>query len=360
MSAASLLESATFASPAQREGRALQRSFEDHLIARSHVPWNLAIELSAQATGIPCGHALIGSGAAPVAGTLAHKLGHSSIRQFVTEPVERNGLGLEWSDFTREVTALVYMRRYALKSNSAGAILRQVDIVSRSLNRPPEDAAEFHKVMGSRLRHERSVEKSLRERAEAGLAKQRKSLVAQSKKAEADKKALTEKLAKTRSELESELRSLKTSLQRSSEVHRAEVDANNGRLMALSDESSAATSALKAAQEEIATLMGFLDEALEGGKDAYLSLQHRLAKIRRQGLEFKRRYEISVSENVRLQRLCDRRGESVVMATKMIRSLKAQGLNYRRRSLYVKWTLGVLTLGALIVAGAFGLIALAL
>src|SRR5690625_1232741 len=77
---------------AQAGEAALERELDDLLLAKSRLRWGLEMQLVADALGFSSVAALSMPEAAPVSGSLAHRLGHKTVRSFVTGGPESKGL----------------------------------------------------------------------------------------------------------------------------------------------------------------------------------------------------------------------------------------------------------------------------
>ncbi len=321
---------------------ALQREIDQLRVARDNVPWHLGVELVAQATGLPVGQPLAVGKTAPAPGSLARRLGFTRVEEFVTAGPAKNGLALRWSEFTRDVTAHGYRKRFALEGGTSQQIIDQVGTVSRILTRPPEDAAEFHRVVNAQIEHDLQAEIDRRKNMEKGLTRDRDQWKGRAEKAEGSLRTLEANFANFKAEQERTVTSLKADHERTvaelQSEHERAVALLQGDIKVLRSELDTVTSAReaeKAMLDDMTRRCEELKEALErasqGGVGDMLSLQDEISNLGRslrnaKGLVKKERRRVKklMAEVKRLEKLCMKREDSVRRATDAIRGLKAE------------------------------------
>lgn len=126
--------------------------------AISSLPWNLAVELVADSVGAPVTASLADSDTATTPGSMAHKLGHMHVRSFVTGNQDQYGLGMSWDQFCSDVRAHILMNQYSIPKTSSQRIIENVEMVSKTLNREPANAAEYHRVISEHQAHQARVD----------------------------------------------------------------------------------------------------------------------------------------------------------------------------------------------------------
>lgn len=321
---------------------ALQREIDQLRVARDNVPWHLAVELVAQATGLPVGQPLAVGKTAPAPGSLARRLGFNKVEEFVTAGPNKNGLALRWSEFTRDVTAHGYRKRFALENGTAQQIIDQVGVVSRILTRPPEDAAEFHRVVNAQVEHNLQAEIDRRKNMEHGLSRDRDQWKGRAEKAEGTLRSLEASFANFKAEHERTVTSLQAEHERTiaemQSEHERAVALLQGDIKVLRSELDTVTSAREAEKAMLddmtrrcEELKEALERACEGGVGDMLALQDEISTLGRslrnaKGIirKERRRFRKLQAEFKRMEKLCEKRENSVRRATEAIRTVRAE------------------------------------
>ena len=307
-------------------GNLAKSDFESFKSAYQHAPWNLRVELLANAVGMPAGRALLDDGASVLAGSLAAHEGHQNVKAFVC--AAKNGLGANWSEFHQQVVAYSHVQRYALSPDSVDSALAMVDRVNRSLNRPAENAAEFHRVIFNQLTHEREVEKAHRLRSVKRITQERNVWQQKAEQADAEheKATLTMRNSLQRFDLLTE--SLKEEL--------GQVKATKAQLQS---KSSLLNKELEQAKATCDELKIVVNEALGAKTGDFYEMRAELRGLkvslkRAQSAEkqIKRQYREIALKQRRLTDLCKRREQSLKNATKAIQQVRGDALAHKNRA----------------------------
>jgi hypothetical protein len=129
--------------------------------------WTLQTQTLIKATGLPLGEMLGERSSRVPNGSLANRLGHSTLESFVTSPQDEYGVNKSWDQWNEHVTAFRYKSLYDIYVEEPKEIILQFTDVCKILGHIPANSAEYHQAKDSHLINQKS---SLREKHELELA----------------------------------------------------------------------------------------------------------------------------------------------------------------------------------------------
>lgn len=129
--------------------------------------WTLQTQTLIKATGLPLGEMLGERSSRVPNGSLASRLGHSTLESFVTSPQDEHGVNKSWDQWNEHVTAFRYKSLYDIYVEEPKEIILQFTDVCKILGHIPANSAEYHQAKDSHLINQKS---SLREKHELELA----------------------------------------------------------------------------------------------------------------------------------------------------------------------------------------------
>lgn len=114
--------------------------FSESLKATS---WTMWVEIIKKSTGIRNASDLLNKQSALPDSSYAHSVGNRTIFEFITKPVNENGLGIKWIEWEEKCTALQYKYRFSLIESDYKEILNKIDLVKSMLGRMPKTTSEL-------------------------------------------------------------------------------------------------------------------------------------------------------------------------------------------------------------------------
>lgn len=129
--------------------------------------WTLQTQTLIKATGLPLGEMLSERKTRVPNGSLAQRLGHSTLESFITSDKDEYGLGKRWDDWNEYVTAFRYKSLYDIYVEDPSQIILQFKDVCKILGHIPANSAEYHQAKDSHLVEQKN---GMREKHELELA----------------------------------------------------------------------------------------------------------------------------------------------------------------------------------------------
>jgi hypothetical protein len=135
------------------------------------VDWAMKITLVQNNAGLPMGKILMDAKMTVGVGSMAKDLGHLTIHDFVSQPREKLGLGINWEEWEDLVAAMQLKSSLNVPSNSPEGVLHQVQRVAEFMGRQPINPEEFHRCREILLTQdfENAKEKYEKERQDRAL-----------------------------------------------------------------------------------------------------------------------------------------------------------------------------------------------
>ncbi|MEZ8292818.1 hypothetical protein AB6D11_03080 [Vibrio splendidus] len=114
--------------------------------AIGHVEWDMGVELILRATGLSSS-LFLSQQEPPISPTSeAKKLGHSTLRSFITAPESKFGLNMDWDEWISNVQALELRETYCIPQDKPEDILQEYQDVCRVLGDKPLSAIVYNSV----------------------------------------------------------------------------------------------------------------------------------------------------------------------------------------------------------------------
>lgn len=110
----------------------------------SMLPWDLQTQQVLSFAGLTASESLLVENVLLAPNSHAQQLGHTTLQDLACKPEAEDGLGLDWTDFSAKLTALVNRQKFAIQERDFKEINALVDDAATVLGRKPVDVGEFH------------------------------------------------------------------------------------------------------------------------------------------------------------------------------------------------------------------------
>lgn len=159
-------------------GKSGSREHNALVSAIQFMHWNIIVQHVASAAGIPVSAMLEQENAKVSELSLAGRLGHSTLKDFVQKPQSDGGLEMAWGDWSEMARAQRLKGQFGIYADDPKEIVAEYGDVAHILGRDPLDAADYHKAKDAVLiqrakdkeRQHNLQMSELRERADSALS----------------------------------------------------------------------------------------------------------------------------------------------------------------------------------------------
>lgn len=132
----------------------------------SYLDWTLQVQLIVQSLGLPMSEIVENEKTALPNGTLASRLGHKNIGEFISSDKKDYGLGIKWSEWVEKASAFRHKKNYGIYADAPSEVNSELRDVIKILGHEPATSAEYHKAKdavllkqhrNARIKHEETI-----------------------------------------------------------------------------------------------------------------------------------------------------------------------------------------------------------
>lgn len=110
----------------------------------SMLPWDLEVQQVLTFAGLPVSEIILSESVALQSNSEASQLGHQTLNDLVTKSEQEDGLGLDWDEFSKKMSALVGKQKYSINERDYREINALIHDATVIIGRKPSDVGEFH------------------------------------------------------------------------------------------------------------------------------------------------------------------------------------------------------------------------
>lgn len=150
--------------------------FESICKSLSILDWDMRVQKIARSMGIYSDESLSDSEGI-IENSLASRLGHKRVYDFITKSETFNGLGLNWESWERDANAYFLQKKYNISGVNPRDIIDQFNDVKAVLGRVPSSPFEYQSTKDEVLKKQRDYDKANHETYKASKNSEIKNLL---------------------------------------------------------------------------------------------------------------------------------------------------------------------------------------